>query len=156
MEEGNFVNWLKKDGEPVKSGEPLFSLENDKAVQEVEATDSGILRIPTDGPKPGQVVKVGEVIGHLLAENESPGTSVAPVSLSDAKPAEGSKPEARPEVTSKGPVSPDERTLQTKTGPAVSPRARRLAEQLGLDVTRLRGSGPGGRITEKDVRDAGK
>src|SRR5437868_3895426 len=74
MEEGNFVNWLKKDGEVVKSGEPLFSLENEKAVQEVEAIDSGVLQIPMDGPKPGQVVKVGQVIGYLLGEDESPGS----------------------------------------------------------------------------------
>src|ERR1051326_273015 len=77
MEEGNFVNWLKKDGEGVKSGELLFSLENEKAVQEVEAIDTGILRILADGPKPGQTVKVGQVIGHLLAEGESRETGAA-------------------------------------------------------------------------------
>src|SRR6266568_8625643 len=86
MEEGSFVNWLKKDGEPVKNGEPLFSLENEKAVQEVEAVDSGVLRIPRDGPKPGQVVKVGQVIGHLLAENESRETEAVLESETQAEP----------------------------------------------------------------------
>src|ERR1043166_5605393 len=60
MEEGNFVNWLKKDGEGVKSGELLFSLENEKAVQEVEAIDSGMLRIPPAGPKPPRLIPRGE------------------------------------------------------------------------------------------------
>ena len=110
MEEANFVNWLKKDGERVKSGEPLFTLESEKATQDVEAVDSGILRISVDGPKPGQVIKVGQV------RNEA----------------------------------------QMATKPAISPRARRLAAQLGIDPTRLVGSGRTGRIIEKDVREAAK
>src|SRR5438105_3101368 len=72
MEEGNFVGWLKKDGDFVKNGELLFALENEKATQDIEASDNGILRIPADGPQPGQIVKVGQVIGHLLIENEKP------------------------------------------------------------------------------------
>jgi pyruvate dehydrogenase E2 component (dihydrolipoamide acetyltransferase) len=154
MEEGNFVNWLKKDGEPVKSGEPLFSLENEKAVQEVEAVDSGLLRIPTDGPKPGQVVKVGQVIGYLLAENESlEAESTPPVEMEAAQEI---KPEADAEFVSKSSVSPDAGNPPPATKPAISPRARRLAEQLGVDATRLRGTGPEGRITEKDVQEAAK
>src|SRR5437867_8541192 len=107
MEEGNFVNWLKKDGEPVKSGEPLFSLENEKAAQDVEAVDSGILRIPKDGPKPGQVVKVGQVIGHLLAENESRETGATTASPVQVEPAQENRPEAYSEVASKSSISPD-------------------------------------------------
>src|SRR2546427_7506433 len=108
MEEGSFVNWLKKDGEPVKNGEPLFSLENEKAVQEVEAVDSGVLRIPSDGPKPGQVVKVGQVIGHLLAENESPETGAMAKSPVEAELAQETRPEAHSEVASNSSVSPNE------------------------------------------------
>ena len=70
MEEANFANWLKKDGEQVREGEPLFALESEKASQEIEAIDSGFLRIAGDGPKHGDVVKPGQVIGHLLGENE--------------------------------------------------------------------------------------
>src|SRR3989442_9001169 len=140
MEEGSFVNWLKKDGEPVKSGEPLFSLENEKAVQEVEAVDSGVLRIPRDGPKPGQLVKVGQVIGHLLAENESPETGAMAASPVQVEPAQENRPEAHSEVAGKSSVSPNAENPQTPTKPSISPRARRLAEQLGVDATRLRGS----------------
>ena len=68
MEEANFVNWLKANGQHIKSGEPLFTLESEKATQEVEAVDSGTLQIPESGPKAGEVVKVGQVIGYLLAE----------------------------------------------------------------------------------------
>ena len=72
MDEGNFLGWLRKDGEMVKPGEPLFILESEKSAQDIEATDGGILRIAKDAPQTGDVVKVGQVIGHLLAENEPP------------------------------------------------------------------------------------
>jgi pyruvate dehydrogenase E2 component (dihydrolipoamide acetyltransferase) len=152
MEEGNFVNWLKKDGEGVKSGELLFSLENEKAVQEVEAIDSGMLRIPPDGPKPGQTVKVGQVIGHLIAEGESGETGLAV----EPELAQETRSEASSDGACKTPVSFHEENRQPLSKPAISPRARRLAAELGVDTARLRGSGPGGRITEKDVRDAAK
>jgi len=71
MEEANFVHWLKQNGEPVRSGEPLFTLESEKATQDIEAIDSGILRIRGNGPKAGDVVKVGQVIGDLTGENET-------------------------------------------------------------------------------------
>jgi pyruvate dehydrogenase E2 component (dihydrolipoamide acetyltransferase) len=70
MEEGTFVGWLKKDGESVKAGEPLFTLESEKASQDIESIDSGILRIPADAPQPGVVVKVGQVIGHFVEDGE--------------------------------------------------------------------------------------
>ena len=70
MDEGVFVGWLKKDGESVKMGEPLFTLEGDKAAQEVEATESGVLRIPADAPKAGATVSVGAVLGYLIGRGE--------------------------------------------------------------------------------------
>ena len=68
MDEGNFTGWLKKEGELVKAGEPLFTLESEKAVQAIEAVDGGILQLQPDSPNAGAVVKVGQVIGLLLAE----------------------------------------------------------------------------------------
>ena len=61
MEEGTFIGWLKRDGEPVAAGEPLFSLEGDKATQDVESLEAGILRIPPDGPNDGDKIAVGVV-----------------------------------------------------------------------------------------------
>jgi pyruvate dehydrogenase E2 component (dihydrolipoamide acetyltransferase) len=68
MEEGVFVAWLKKDGEFVKAGDPLFTLENEKSALDVESTDNGVLKIPPDGPKSGDTVKVGARLGQLITE----------------------------------------------------------------------------------------
>ena len=70
MDEGTFVGWLKSDGQHVAAGEPLFSLEGDKATQDVESLETGILRIPPDGPKDGEKIAVGTLIGYLVAPGE--------------------------------------------------------------------------------------
>ena len=70
MEEGVFVRWLKRDGDSVRRGEALFELEGEKAVQEIEAVDDGVFQIPPDGPRDGDVVAVGKVVGHLVADGE--------------------------------------------------------------------------------------
>ena len=71
MDEGTFVGWLKRDGEEVRPGDPLFSLESDKATEQIEAVDAGTLRIPPDGPKPGDKVIVGQVLAQLIADGEA-------------------------------------------------------------------------------------
>ena len=154
MEEANFVNWLKKDGEAVKSGEPLFTLESEKATQEIEAIDNGTLRIAANGPKGGEVVKVGQVIGYLLAENEA--TAIGAIDSTKSPVSEKAKPEVDSKSASRNSISPSEELPQTVTAPAISPRARRVATELGVDATRLRGTGRTGRIIEKDVRAAAK
>ncbi len=126
MDEGTFVGWLKNDGETVRPGEPLFSLETDKATEQIEAIDAGVLRIPPDGPKPGDTVAVGQVLARLAAEGE-----------------------AVPSVSSVAAAAPVRRRV------AVTPRARRAARELGVDWSGLRGSGKGGRVRERDVRAAG-
>jgi pyruvate dehydrogenase E2 component (dihydrolipoamide acetyltransferase) len=70
MDEGVFVGWLKQDGDLVKPGDALFSLESDKAVQEVESMDAGTLHILPDGPKAGETIAVGIRIGYLLQAGE--------------------------------------------------------------------------------------
>ena len=70
MEEGVFGAWLKADGEHVAAGDLLFTVESDKATQEVESFESGILRIPPDAPAPGSIVPVGAVLGYLVQEGE--------------------------------------------------------------------------------------
>src|SRR3954469_15687729 len=71
MEEGVFVGWLKRDGETVQPGDRLYALESDKATQEVECMDGGILRIPADAPQPGATVAVGSLLGYLLEPGEA-------------------------------------------------------------------------------------
>src|SRR6186997_2317730 len=77
MEEGTFIRWLKKDGDAVRAGEPLFELEGEKALQEIEAVDSGTLRIGPDGPAEGAVVPVGAVLGYLVETGEAVPATVA-------------------------------------------------------------------------------
>jgi pyruvate dehydrogenase E2 component (dihydrolipoamide acetyltransferase) len=154
MEEGNFIGWLKKDGEPVKSGEPLFTLEGEKASQDIEATDSGVLRIPPESVPPGSVVKVGQLIGYLVAENEL--VETAPVK--EAPPQKESPRNDSPSFDSD--ISPlvslpsEKEHAEKPTAPISSPRARRRAAELGVDTARLSGSGRTGRIIESDVLKA--
>ena len=79
MDECVFVEWLKQDGQHVEAGEQLLTLESEKAIQEIEAIDSGILRIPPDSPQEGDTVVVGQVLGHMVESGE-----VAPFELEAA------------------------------------------------------------------------
>jgi len=153
MEEANFISWLKREGESVKSGDPLFSMESEKAAQDIEAVDSGILRIPPNGPKAGDVVKVGQVIGYLdekdePLENVTIDSNVSSVSEPDTRKA---KPEAEANIVKQDSSAQNQDLSQTKNIPSISPRARRRAAELGIDATRLAGSGSTGRIIEADV-----
>jgi pyruvate dehydrogenase E2 component (dihydrolipoamide acetyltransferase) len=158
MEEGIFVGWLKQDGDTVRAGENLFTLEGEKATEEIECLDSGILRIPPTAPIPGDKVAVGTIIGYLVREGES-------VGWAEPSRPPSPKPERRITLTSshreQGDVSVGlEPSAHPTTSPktmstrAASPRARRAARELGLDWTKLLGSGRTGRIRERDVRAA--
>ena len=152
MEEGKFLSWLKQDGEPVKEGDPLFTLESDKAAQEVESTDGGILSIPTNGPQPGETVKVGQILGYLLAEGESaPSVTAAPPALDAPKQA---APTPAPATLGGATGSPESVAAATPTVGKVtpaSPRARRAARELAVNLSNLQPTGKGGRIRERDV-----
>jgi pyruvate/2-oxoglutarate dehydrogenase complex dihydrolipoamide acyltransferase (E2) component len=134
MLEGKILEWLKKEGEPVEEGAPLFVVETDKAAVEVNATASGILLkvVASEGESVGVEEArrpPGQDIAHLLREPER------------MKPGEKRVEEARP--------SSSQRIK-------ASPAARRLARERGIDLARVAGSGEGGLITEKDVESFGK
>ena len=78
MDEGTFGQWLKQDRDLVREGDALFELESDKAVQEVESFDAGVLRIPPDGPQPGDSVKVGQRLAYLCQQGERAPFEAAP------------------------------------------------------------------------------
>ncbi len=144
MEEGTFVGWQKKDGDAIRRGDILFELEGEKALQEIEALDEGVLRIPPNGPATGSVLKVGAVVGVLVAEGEA-----APWETGTRlQPADGADPYCCPAAPPAGisgtPIAPS---------PA-SPSMRRLARELGVSPARIMGTGTNGRITEEDVRSA--
>jgi pyruvate dehydrogenase E2 component (dihydrolipoamide acetyltransferase) len=144
MDEGTFAGWLKQDGDAIRPGDRVFSLESEKATEEIECLDGGTLHIPAEGPKPGGKLPVGTVIGYLL----QPGESVADVKAQSSIP--------KTQTTSNREVSnpkPNERPEKTG-GRTISPRARRVAREAGIDWTALRGTGRTGRIRERDVREA--
>lgn len=158
METGKLAAWLKQDGDPVQVGDLLFTVEGDKAVQEVEALESGILRIPPDSPPPGTELPVGARLAYIVQPGEPmPGAAAGnAVSRPDGVVAPGA-------VTAAAPNAPAGRRLgrhgrpsvpRKARGTAVSPRARRVAGELGVDWTALAGSGRSGRIVERDVRAA--
>jgi pyruvate dehydrogenase E2 component (dihydrolipoamide acetyltransferase) len=149
MEEGTFLGWLKKDGDTVKMGEPLFTVESDKAAFDSEAIDSGILSIPASAPKPGDLVKVGCVLGYLLTAGEAQGGTTPQAALAPA-----TKPTVEPHTATPVPATVDRPDAES-TKFAASPRARRAAKMLQVDLNALRPTGQGGRIRERDVLAVG-
>jgi pyruvate dehydrogenase E2 component (dihydrolipoamide acetyltransferase) len=157
MEEGIFLEWNKQDGDWVEKGDALFSVEGDKAIQEVEAFASGILRVVPNGPQPDDVLKVGALVGYLVGAGEEIPSDGDGAHASSAASSVLSGAPASPMAespTAIGVSSVLGRPIRTGRGPAASPRARRVAAELGLEWTLLEGSGRSGRITEKDVRAA--
>lgn len=149
MEVGRVVEWLKNDGDPVEAGDVILAIESDKAVQEIEALDSGILRIPPD-PQIGVELPVGARLGFIVKPGEPDPFAEEPVTAAAVEqPApEPAEPPRVPEPVAAAP------TANGSGEPAISPRARRVAEELGVDWRVLTGSGSTGRIRERDVRAA--
>jgi pyruvate dehydrogenase E2 component (dihydrolipoamide acetyltransferase) len=145
MEEGIFHGWLKQEGEAVRAGEAIFRLESDKATEDVESLDSGVLRIGPDAPKEGDKVPVGLVIGHLE------GSQISDCRLQIEKPVVAPVVQ---DVASRATASSNLQSAIPNLKSAISPRARRVATELGIDWKKLQGSGRTGRIREKDVRRA--
>ena len=158
MEEGKFLEWLKQDGDFIKEGDLLFTLESDKAAQEVEAIDSGFLHISPDGPKPGDTIKVGHVLGCLLVEGEA-----APVRSSENAESAPNQSQSEESLICGTPIhassiailahssTPPLPHSGTPSLPPASPRARRAAKEQRVDLSTLTPSGKGGRIRERDV-----
>jgi pyruvate dehydrogenase E2 component (dihydrolipoamide acetyltransferase) len=148
MEEGIFLGWLKSDGQPIAAGEPLFNLEGDKATQDIESPENGILRIPPDGPKEGDKVAVGAVIAYLVSTGE-----IAPFEVDT--PGRPSPSTSAPlEVAPPGRPSPIPVAAKENSKPRISPRARRIAREMAIDPIGLVGTGKSGRLIERDIRAA--
>ena len=140
MTEGLLARWLKNEGDPVEKGQAIAEIETEKATVEIEAAAAGILaRIIVHA---GETVPVGTVIG-VIAEA---GEEVAAVSTPTPAP---------PTPSPSAPV-PEAGEGAAASGPRVkaSPVARKMAEEAGLDLSRIKGTGPGGRVSERDVQAA--
>jgi len=148
QETGKIVSWIKKEGDTIRKGEPLLEVETDKAVVEIEASAEGVLR----GVKsqPGDVVPVGATIAWILAPGESIPAETASTAPAARTMTEQSRPApaSSPTPTSRSAPAPSSGDIQ------ISPKARRLAKELGVDIATVRGSGPDGTITSDDVSAA--
>jgi pyruvate dehydrogenase E2 component (dihydrolipoamide acetyltransferase) len=143
QETGKIVAWLKKEGDAVAKGEPILEVETDKAVVEVEATADGVLAGVKS--REGDVVPVGVTIAWIVAPGEQP-----PAESAAAAPSARKITEPAPAVA--GQATPPAATAPPAEGGArISPKARRLAKERGVDIDRIRGTGPEGAITSEDV-----
>jgi pyruvate dehydrogenase E2 component (dihydrolipoamide acetyltransferase) len=144
QETGKLLAWRKKEGERVSKGEPLLEIETDKAVVEVEAPGDGILAgIMADV---GAVIPVGETIAWLVAPGEKPPPKSGATTAPAARATSGTAQQAS--------VAVPAHEKQTATTLQISPKARRLAKELGVDISQVRGTGPDGTISSEDVQRA--
>lgn len=161
MEEGVFAGWLKQPGDTVRPGDPLFMLEGEKATQEIEAVDGGILHLAPDVPAAGQTVLVGRVIAMLCAPGETPpwptgGAAPAPAVAATAAPPKPVADVAMAPPSSPAVSTPHEPRSSSGIVPvAASPSVRRLARQLGIDLATISPRLPGGRLSVDDLSGPG-
>jgi pyruvate dehydrogenase E2 component (dihydrolipoamide acetyltransferase) len=170
MEKGNLAKWLKKEGDKVKSGDVIAEIETDKATMEVEAVDEGtIARILV--PEGTQDVPVNDIIAVLAGDGEdvkaagaapTPKAAEKPAAAAAAQPAPAAAPAAAPAPKPAAPALAA--APQAASAPAAqangharvfsSPLARRLAKEANIEIGRINGSGPHGRVVARDVADA--
>ncbi len=171
MEKGNLAKWLKKEGDKVKSGDVIAEIETDKATMEVEAVDEGtIAKILV--PEGTQDVPVNDIIAVLAGDGEdvkAAGSGAAPAS----KPAEAPAPKPAAAPAPAAAAAPAAKAPAPAAAPAPAPKAaapaaqanghdrtfssplaRRLAKEAGIELARINGSGPHGRIVARDVEEA--
>ena len=165
MEKGNLAKWLKKEGDKVKSGDVIAEIETDKATMEVEAVDEGVIaKILV--PEGTADVPVNDVIAVLAGDGEDVKAAASSGGAAKAEAKPEPKAEAKTEAP-KAPVpapaaapaktgAPQAATAQANGHARVfsSPLARRLAKDAGIELSRITGSGPHGRIVARDVEDA--
>ncbi len=157
MEEGTITEWLKQPGDSVEKEEPLLVVETDKSAVEVVSPATGVLSQII--AQVGQTVPVREPIGTIALPGESveaPASAAPPSGTVQASPAAGSSAAVAPAPASRhaasAPAAPVTRAAGERL--AVSPRARMVARELGIDAASVSGTGPGGRVVERDVRAA--
>ena len=171
MEKGNLAKWLKKEGDKVKSGDVIAEIETDKATMEVEAVDEGtIAKILV--PEGTQDVPVNDIIAVLAGDGEdvkaagagaaaapAPKAAETPAAKPAAAPPPAAAPAPKPAATGPTQAAAPQAAPSASQGNGharifSSPLARRLAKEAGIDIARVNGSGPHGRIVARDVEGA--
>ncbi|GJE70354.1 pyruvate dehydrogenase complex dihydrolipoamide acetyltransferase [Methylorubrum podarium] len=171
MEKGNLAKWLKKEGDTIKSGDVIAEIETDKATMEVEAVDEGVLAkiLVAEGTAD---VPVNELIALIAEEGEDPGSLEAPKGGAEAKtapvepkstPDQNAAPDGAHASYARVDQAPEGARPNGAAEPAAqgtggrvfaSPLARRIAKQEGVDLSAVKGSGPHGRVIQRDVQAA--
>lgn len=171
MEKGNLAKWLKKEGDAIKSGDVIAEIETDKATMEVEAVDEGVLAkiLVAEGTAD---VPVNELIALIAEEGEDPDSVQAPTGGAEAKtapvepkstPDQNAAPDGAHASYARVDQAPEGAKPNGATQPAAqgsggrvfaSPLARRIAKQEGVDLSAVKGSGPHGRVIQRDVQAA--
>jgi pyruvate dehydrogenase E2 component (dihydrolipoamide acetyltransferase) len=158
MTEGKVLKWLKKEGEQVSTGDTLLEIETDKVDMEVEAMGSGVLRKVL--VEAGNSVPVGDILAVIAKPDEDISALTKPRPAAPAAPAKPAAPAATAHAAQATPTAtpaavggslPGSPTPAAGGRVIASPLARRIAQQMGLDLSRIAGSGPGGRIVRQDV-----
>ncbi|HXI07262.1 MAG: pyruvate dehydrogenase complex dihydrolipoamide acetyltransferase [Bradyrhizobium sp.] len=169
MEKGNLAKWLKKEGDKVRSGDVIAEIETDKATMEVEAVDEGtIAKIVV--PEGTADVPVNDVIAIMAGDGEDvkaaaggggaaapkPAAAAAPAPAPAAAAAPAPQAAKAPPPPAAAPAPPAAAAAQANGHGRIfsSPLARRLAKEAGIDLSRITGSGPHGRVIARDVEDA--
>ncbi|KAB0266314.1 pyruvate dehydrogenase complex dihydrolipoamide acetyltransferase [Microvirga brassicacearum] len=170
MEKGNLAKWLKKEGDTVKSGDVIAEIETDKATMEVEAVDEGILAkiLIAEGTAD---VPVNQPIAVIAGEGEDPKSVTGAASGGPAPKAEATAappapapaaevpqaappPAAAPMPAAPAPAAKPNGAAERENRVFASPLAKRIAKEAGIDLASVQGSGPHGRVVEKDVKAA--
>jgi pyruvate dehydrogenase E2 component (dihydrolipoamide acetyltransferase) len=153
MTEGEIVQWLVKGGDRVEQGQVILEVQTDKAVADLEAAASGILKGIRTGAEDGATIPVGEAFA-FIAEPDEEVPVLPPLVADGSEPATGkAPPPPSPSAREAAPV-PGTGGEKTPSGKVrASPVARRIAKELAIDLAQVTGTGPGGRITEEDVRN---
>src|SRR4051794_20915593 len=168
MEEGTILKWLKSDGDSVSKGEELVEIETDKANMTYEADEAGTLEIVAsegDTLAGGETIaRIGEGGGDDSGDDEQDGGEEGPEEeqpeKGDEQPEEedGEESEDEPEESEAEPEESEDEPEPKDEGERVkaSPIARRMASDLGLELSQIEGTGPGGRIVKSDIEAAAK
>lgn len=157
QETGKLISWLKKEGDSINKGEPLLEIETDKAVMEIESPANGILA----GVKAhaGAEVPVGQTIAWIVAPGETPPVEEASAASGRKHSAAISTPMGSPssssaqasDLSTSSKAAPPASSQPSNQSARISPKARRLASERGVNLADIRGSGPGGEILASDI-----
>jgi len=155
MEEGTLAKWLVKKGDKIEPGDIIAEIETDKATMEFESIDEGIVAaIAVEAGTEG--VKVGTVIATLAEEGEDPDSVDAPAAAASPAPAPAAS-EEKAEAAAPAPApapAPAAAAAPDSDRVIASPLAKRIAQNRGIDLSAIKGSGPNGRIVKADVENA--